>query len=72
MLNVQFTMTPAGAAMITNPQPVEPDRKAKFNAEFVERRMRAHRELQEQMAAELEYDIVREVLLSSSERERRQ
>jgi hypothetical protein len=66
MLSTQFSITPAGAAVIHHP-PVEPDPhvKSKFDAEFIDRRLREHRELQEQMAAELEYDILREVLLAN-------
>lgn len=36
--------------------------KQKFDAEFLDRRMREFHAMQEQMEAELEYDIIREVL----------
>lgn len=36
--------------------------KPKFDAEFIERRMRDFHEMQAQYEADLEYDIIREVL----------
>jgi hypothetical protein len=60
---VAFSITPSGAAVL-QAQPVEPEShvKVKFDAAFIERRMQQHRELQERLALELEYDIIREVL----------
>jgi len=69
MLDTQFTMTPAGAAIVQQPVDRDPQVKPKFDAEFIERRMREHRALQEQMAAELENDIVSEVLLAHGARQ---
>lgn len=74
MLNTQFFITPAGAAVIANAQPVELEttpRHQKFDAEFIERRMREHCELLAQMADDLEHEIIDEVLMAT-ERERRQ
>ena len=65
MLSTQFSITPAGAAVIHPLTDRDPHLKPKFDSEFIERRLREHRELQEQMAAELEYDILREVLLAN-------
>jgi hypothetical protein len=59
---VPFTITPSGAAVIHRASSEPENHKPIFNAAFLERRMQQHRELQERMAAELEYDIVREVL----------
>lgn len=45
-------------------QPPATTTPQKFNAEFLDRRMREFRAAQEQAAAELEYDIIREVLVA--------
>jgi hypothetical protein len=60
---VAFSITPSGAAIIHCPAELEPPltTKPKFDAEFLERRMRQHRELQDRMARELEQEIIREV-----------
>jgi hypothetical protein len=61
---VAFSMMPSGAAIIHCPAELDPPltTKPKFDAAFIERRMQQHRELQERMVLELEYDIIREVL----------
>lgn len=61
---VAFSITPSGAAIIDSPAEHQPTLTTKptFDAEFVERRMREHRELQRRLALELEHEIIREVL----------
>ena len=65
MLNVQFTVTPQGEAVLHSPKP-EPG--CRFDAEFIERRMREHNQWRAREEAELKRDIIAEVLGGATER----
>lgn len=58
---VRFSITPTGAAVLQATAPTPPT-PVKFDEAFIERRMREHRPAQERTAAELEYDIIRELV----------
>lgn len=55
----QFSITPTGAAIIASPAPEPQIKPVKFDAAFLERRMREHRQLVRELQREHELEIVR-------------
>lgn len=60
---VAFSITPSGAAVLTNQRAADDSTKpVKFDAAFIERRMREHKAMMRRLEAEAEQAIINEVL----------